>query len=74
MLCPPASPDRAALRSWQNQIVDCQLDGTNGHTVGKWRDRYPELDLEDLYDRLSLGRSRAYDDDDTVAEVINRAL
>ena len=42
-------------------------------TVGKWRKRYRELGLEGLHDELRPGRPRTYEDD-TVAEVINRAL
>ena len=47
--------------------------GLTGMTVGKWRKRYRELGLEGLHDELRPGRPRTYDDD-TVAEVINRAL
>jgi len=47
--------------------------GLTGMTVGKWRKRYRELGLEDLHDELRPGRPRTYEDD-TVAEVINRAL
>ncbi len=47
--------------------------GLTGMNVGKWRKRYRELGLEGLHDELRPGRSRNYDDD-TVAEVINRAL
>ena len=42
-------------------------------TVGKWRKRYRDLGLEGLHDELRPGRPRSYEDD-TVAEVINRAL
>jgi putative transposase len=42
-------------------------------TVGQWRKRYRELGLEGLHDELRPGRPRT-DVDDTVAEVINRAL
>ena len=44
-----------------------------GMTVGKWRKRYRELGLEGLHDEPRPGRPRTYEDD-TVAEVINRAL
>jgi putative transposase len=47
--------------------------GLTGMTVGKWRKRYLELGLEGLHDELRPGRPRTYEDD-TVAEVINRAL
>lgn len=47
--------------------------GLTGMTVGKWRKRYRELGLEGLHDELRPGRPRTYEDD-TVAEVINRAL
>ena len=47
--------------------------GLAGMTVGKWRKRYLELGLEGLHDELRPGRPRTYEDD-TVAEVINRAL
>jgi putative transposase len=47
--------------------------GLTGMTVGKWRKRYRELGLEGLHDELRPGRPRIYEDD-TVAEVINRAL
>ena len=47
--------------------------GLTGMTVGKWRKRYRELGLEGLHDELRSGRPRTYEDD-TVAEVINRAL
>jgi transposase len=47
--------------------------GLTGLTVGKWRKRYRELGLEGLHDELRPGRPRTYKDD-TVAEVINRAL
>ena len=47
--------------------------GLTGMTVGKWRTRYRELSLEGLHDDLRPGRRRT-DEDDTVAEVINRAL
>lgn len=42
-------------------------------TVGKWRKRYRDLGLESLNDELRPGRPGSYEDD-TVAEVINRAL
>ena len=42
-------------------------------TVGKWRKRYRDLGLEDLHDEIRPGRPRT-DEDDKVAEVINRAL
>ncbi|MCP9859242.1 helix-turn-helix domain-containing protein [Cyanobium sp. Cruz-8D1] len=42
-------------------------------TVGKWRKRYRDLGLEGLNDELRPGRPRTYEDE-TVAEVINRAL
>jgi putative transposase len=47
--------------------------GLTGITVGKWRKRYRELGIEGLHDELRPGRPRTYEDD-TVAEVINRAL
>jgi putative transposase len=47
--------------------------GLTGMTVGKWRKRYREQGLEGLHDELRPGRPRTYEDD-TVAEVINRAL
>ena len=47
--------------------------GLTGMTVGKWRKRYRALGLEGLHDELKPGRPRPYGDD-TVAEVINRAL
>jgi transposase-like protein len=47
--------------------------GLTGMTVGKWRKRYRELGLEGLHDELRPGRPCTYEDD-TVAEVINRAL
>jgi putative transposase len=47
--------------------------GLTGMTVGKWRKRYRDLGLEGLHDELRPGRPRTYEDD-TVAEVINRAL
>ena len=47
--------------------------GLTGLTVGKWRKRYRELGLEGLHDELRPSRPRTYEDD-TVAEVINRAL
>ena len=47
--------------------------GLTGMTVGKWRKRYRALGLEGLHDDLRPGRPRTYEDD-TVAEVINRAL
>jgi putative transposase len=42
-------------------------------TVGKWRKRYRELGLEGLHDELRPGRPRTQEDN-KVAEVINRAL
>ena len=42
-------------------------------TVGKWRKRYLDLGLAGLHDELNPGRPRT-DEDDKVAEVINRAL
>lgn len=47
--------------------------GPTGMTVGKWLKRYRKLGLEGLHDELRPGRPRTYEDD-TVAEVINRAL
>ena len=47
--------------------------GLTGMTVGKWRKRYRDLGLEGLHDELRPGRPRT-DEDDKVAEVINRAL
>ncbi len=47
--------------------------GLTGMTVGKWRKRYREQGLEGLHNELRPGRPRTYEDD-TVAEVINRAL
>ncbi len=47
--------------------------GLTGMTVGKWRKRYGELGLEGLHDKIHLGRPHTYEDD-TVSEVINRAL
>jgi putative transposase len=47
--------------------------GVRGATVGKWRHRYLEQGIEGLHDELRPGRPRTYEDD-TVAEVINRAL
>jgi putative transposase len=47
--------------------------GLTGVTVGKWRKRYRGLGLEGLHDELRPGRPRTYEDD-TVAELINRAL
>jgi putative transposase len=47
--------------------------GLTGMTVGKWRKRYRELGLEGLHDELRPGRPRTCEDE-TVAEVINRAL
>jgi hypothetical protein len=47
--------------------------GLTGMTVGKWRKRYRELGLERLYEEYRPGRPRTFEDD-TVAEVINRAL
>ena len=47
--------------------------GVRGATVGKWRHRYLEHGIEGLHDELRPGRPRTYEDD-TVAEVINRAL
>jgi transposase len=47
--------------------------GLTGMTVGKWRNRYRELGLEGLNGELRPGRPRT-DEDDQVAEVINRAL
>jgi len=64
-------------------VLDCSAGETNtasarrmglsGMTVGKWRKRYRELGIEGLDDELRPGRPRTYEDD-TVAEVINRAL
>jgi putative transposase len=47
--------------------------GLTGMTVGKWRTRYRQLGMKGLHDELRPGRARTYEDD-TVAEVINRAL
>jgi putative transposase len=47
--------------------------GVRSSTVGKWRQRYLDLGIEGLHDELRPGRPRTYGDD-TVAEVINRAL
>ncbi len=47
--------------------------GLRGVTVGEWRKRYQDLGLECLHDELRPGRPRT-DEDDKVAEVINRAL
>jgi putative transposase len=47
--------------------------GVRGSTVGKWRQRYLDLDIQGLHDELRPGRPRTYEDD-SVAEVINRAL
>lgn len=46
--------------------------GLAGMTVGKWRKRYREYDIEGPRDELPPGRPRT-DEDDKVAEVINRA-
>ena len=55
-----------------NTAIANRMDLT-GMTVGKWRKRYRALGLEGLHDELRPGRPRPYGDD-TVAEVINRAL
>jgi putative transposase len=47
--------------------------GLTGMTVGKWRKRYRDLGLKGLHNELRPGRPRT-DEDDMVAEVINRAL
>ena len=47
--------------------------GVRGSTVGKWRQRYLNLGIQGLHDELRPGRPRTHEDD-TVAEVINRAL
>lgn len=47
--------------------------GLTGMSVGKWRKRYRELGLEGLHGELRPDRPRTYEND-TVAEVINRAL
>jgi transposase len=47
--------------------------GRTGMTVGKWRKLNRKLGLEGLHDELRPGRPRT-NEDDTVAEVINRAL
>ena len=47
--------------------------GVTGMTVGKWRKRYREFAIEELHDELRPGRPRT-DEDDKVAELINRAL
>lgn len=47
--------------------------GMTGMTVGKWRNHHRELGLVGLHDELLAGRPRT-DEDDKVAEVINRAL
>jgi transposase len=47
--------------------------GLTAMTVGKWRKRYLDLGLAGLHDELNPGRPRT-DEDDKVAEVINRAL
>jgi len=64
-------------------VLACPAGGTNtvvtkrfgvrGATEGKWRQRYLDLGLKGLHDELRPGRPRTYEDD-TVAEVINRAL
>ena len=77
----------ASYRSLPHSIVQraqivlaCGAGETNtsiakrmGMTVGKWRKRYRDLGLQGLHDELRPGRPRTYEDD-TVAEVINRAL
>lgn len=50
-----------------------QRMGITGITVGKWRRRYRELGIEGLHDEQRPGRPRTYQDE-TMAEVINRAL
>ena len=57
----------------ETNTVIAKRMGLTGMTVGKWRKRYRELGLEELHDELRPCRPRTYEDD-TVAEVINRAL
>ena len=47
--------------------------GLSGMTVGKWRKRYLELSLENLYDELRPGRPSIYEDDKAAEDII-RAL
>ena len=47
--------------------------GLTRMTIGKWRKRHRDLDLEGLHDELRPGRPRTYEDH-KAAEVINRAL
>ena len=47
--------------------------GLSNVTVGKWRRRYPEHDIEGLQDELRPGRPRTHEDE-RIAEVINAAL
>jgi putative transposase len=62
-----------ACGAGENNTAIAKRMGLTGMTVGKWRKRYRELSLEGLHDELRPGRPRTYEDD-TVAEVINRAL
>jgi putative transposase len=57
----------------QSNTAIAKRMGLTGMTVGKWRKRYREFGIDDLYDELRPGRPHTCEDD-KVAEVINRAL
>jgi transposase len=62
-----------ACAAGDTNTVVAQRFGVRGSTVGKWRQRYLDLGIEGLHGELRPGRPRTYEDD-TVVEVINRAL
>lgn len=62
-----------ACSAGETNTANAKRMGLTAMTAGKWRKRYRELGLEALHDGLRPGRPRTYEDD-SVAEVINRAL
>ena len=62
-----------ACGSGETNTAIAKRMGVTGMTVGKWRKRYREFGILGLHDELPPGRPRT-DEDDKVAEVINRAL
>ena len=62
-----------ACSAGETNMAIAKRMGLTVMTVGKWRKRYREFGLEGLHDELRPGRPLT-DEDDTVAEVINRAL
>ena len=61
------------MRQRRNQYCHRKTDGAVRDDRGTWRRRHRQLGLPGLHDELRPGRPRTYEDD-TVAEVINRAL